>query len=187
MFALEGTELVVYTDLAYASAKTYQLRIQAQLPESPLDSVDWPVEITLDAEREIPLWRATLSSEWQEWYRGDSYSADRALDGSADTFASTDRPRAGEYWSASFDRGPYSVTRVRILNRSYAEIEEDDREAGCCGERLAAAKVEIDGQLCGSLPAETQDGRWYEVECSTALTGSSVKVTATTELPLNLA
>jgi hypothetical protein len=76
--------------------------------------------------------------------------------------------QAGEYWTANFDGADYYyVSKVKIKNR------------GAFGERLALARVEISGQLCGSLPSPTADGEWYEVTCATSLKGTAVKVVTT--------
>jgi hypothetical protein len=42
---------------------------------------------------------------------------------------------------------------------------------------LALTRVLVDGKECGKLPARTQQGKWYEVECS--LKGSSVRLVTT--------
>lgn len=59
------------------------------------------------------------------------------------------------------------ISRIRFLNRK-----------DCCGERLTRAKVLIDGQTCGVMPATTRTNVWYDVRCN--LTGSTVRLITTT-------
>jgi len=58
------------------------------------------------------------------------------------------------WWEGSWGNQYFLVTEVKILNRK-----------DCCGDRLASSKVEVDGELCGTLPASTQNGKWYTVKC----------------------
>lgn len=46
----------------------------------------------------------------------------------------------------------------------------------CCGGRLAATKVFIGTELCGSVQGGTQNGKWYEVKCSKPVRGNKVRL-----------
>ena len=94
-------------------------------------------------------------------------TADKAINKDHDQFSHTKRG-IGEYWTASFN-GVYNVTEVRILNR-----------LDNCGERLANALVQVDDQEFGTLPVETQEGKWYVVKPTSPMKGSSIKVSTTT-------
>ena len=65
------------------------MMVQASNIKESKDKVNWPLEIILDSEREIPLWRANLSSEPFDYSKEGIYSADKAIDGKSDTYAST--------------------------------------------------------------------------------------------------
>lgn len=90
------------------------------------------------------------------------------MDGNKNTQFHT-QAGVGQYWTAAFTNGPWSVTKVKIQNRSDGYTD-----------RLSYAKIEIDGQLCGSLGRTSGGGgKWYEVRCSKKLVGRNVKVVMT--------
>jgi hypothetical protein len=64
--------------------------------------------------------------------------------------------------------GEQYVHRVRVKNR-----------VDCCGERLAATKITIGNEECGSLPTSTSTGQWYEVKCKKPVKGDEVRLTTT--------
>jgi hypothetical protein len=55
----------------------------------------------------------------------------------------------------------------------------------CCGDRLASTKVEVDGQLCGTLPSKTENGKWYTVKCQ--IPGKKIKVSNVKKAALQIA
>jgi hypothetical protein len=71
-------------------------------------------------------------------YSTGSYKAEWALEGGKRT-AITARG-LGNWWQASFVGGPRLVESVRVKNRH-----------DCCGDRIAGTKIEISGQLCGTI------------------------------------
>jgi len=77
-------------------------------------------------------------------------TADKAISGNLSiyNFCHDQRGKAGEFWSADFAEESVKVHEVRILNRQDG-----------CGERLAEAKIEIDGVYFGSLPKDTITGK----------------------------
>jgi hypothetical protein len=110
---------------------------------------------------------ARMPSIFTPNYGFDCCTAEKAIDGNPNSFAIPLENKKGIWWEASFRNGTAAVSHVRILNRPTD------------GERLAAAKVTIDDQECGSLPDRTENGKWYEVKCSSALVGSKVRITQT--------
>lgn len=69
------------------------------------------------------------------------------------------------WWRAKFGGKRYRVTVVRIRNRK-----------DCCGQRLARTRVEIGGELCGTLPGKTRNNQWYTITCSKPVEGDDVKL-----------
>ena len=80
-------------------------------------------------------------------------------------FCHTGKSQAGEYWQADFATGSKRVYDVQILNR---------RDG--CGERLAAAKIEIDGKYFGSLPEVTHTDNIYIITNKDGVFGKQIKV-----------
>ena len=119
-------------------------------------------------------------------------SAGLGMDGKPQTWFYTNKG-VGEWWAADFTIEQRAVGRVRILNRgscqepatAFSHIVETSN----CYDRLASARVELDGQYCGSLPAATPStsDNWWEVRCSKPLVGSSIKVVTKTDTYLHFA
>jgi len=98
------------------------------------------------------------------------------LDTSGETFIATGKEKAGEYWGAFFDGGSYKVSKVRILNiKSFG------------GDKLAGAKILVDGKDFGVVSGPTVLGKWYEVKSPAPVTGSYIKVVTTKDVLLHFA
>jgi len=80
-----------------------------------------------------------ISSQYPPHNGFECCEAKRALDGVADSFFHTNQG-TGEYWSAEFENGPFTIYKVRIQNRPSSEY------------RLSEARIEVGGKYCGSLP-----------------------------------
>jgi hypothetical protein len=100
-------------------------------------------------------------------YSGSSYKADWALDPKENRTSIT-KNGVGMWWKASFVGGQTMVEYVEIKNR-----------VDCCGERLAATKVTVGGQLCGNIENGTKTGKWYTVRCVKPLVGGEIQLTTT--------
>ena len=103
----------------------------------------------------------------------NKFKDEYALDGNPSTYVMTQKAEE-EYWTAEFQSGQHSVTRVRILNTL---VEP---------ENLAGSPIDIDGDRCGAVESPTLAGQWYEVICGTPLPiGESIFVYTDTETSLH--
>jgi len=101
-------------------------------------------------------------------YDNNRFPARNALNDD-NTFFHTDQG-VGQFWKGLFEGGVQTVTQVRIKNRG-----------NCCGERLSGAKVFVGNNLCGKIPEipSGRNGKWYTLECFSAMIGNSIKVVTT--------
>jgi hypothetical protein len=51
---------------------------------------------------------------------------------------------------------------------------------------LARARVEIGNQVCGYLPKNTANSKWYDVKCEKPIAGNMVKITSETNQYLHV-
>merc|ERR1712151_316899 len=111
---------------------------------------------TKDDKFEIKLENVTASSNQV----ANTYKPEFILDGKKETIVHT-KSGADQWVKAEFNAGPYEVSSVKIQN-SIAN-----------GYRIgkSAAKIEIDGKLCGSVPAVTKNGEWMEIKCAKVIRG----------------
>jgi len=120
---------------------------------------------TTNSLQKVALRSANMSSNYR---KGDTKAAaSLAIDKAANTYFHT-KCGADEWWSAQFG-ARFQVTEVRIQNRSQGN-KSDLR-------RLQKAEVTVEGQYCGSLPADTHKaGEWFTVKCERPLSGTNVMV-----------
>jgi len=78
-------------------------------------------------------------------------------------------------WSAEFiwkvdQERDWAITQFRILN------------APTDPETLAEAEITVEGESCGTTPTSTEHSSWIQVNCSTPLSGLTMKITGLTGL-----